>query len=200
MSIIMVAITSAQPKKREAAIEKLFVMMQGHYTSKAQSEADSTYFNISLRMTPIWKEKGRYLFVEQAISGKEEKPYRVRIYKIYERNKEFISEIYTLKEEKKWVGKWRTPELFNQLTEDEIELKKGCEVMLKKVGDNEFTGKTGDKSCPSELRGAAYATSEVQITPLRMVSWDRGYNYSGIQVWGAEKGGYIFDKILSESK
>jgi hypothetical protein len=27
-----------------------------------------------------------------------------------------------------------------------------------------------------------------------MVSWDRGYNDEGEQVWGAEKGGYRFVK------
>jgi hypothetical protein len=27
-----------------------------------------------------------------------------------------------------------------------------------------------------------------------MISWDRGYNDAGEQVWGAEKGGYIFLK------
>jgi CpeT protein len=190
----------AQNKKKEAVVEDLFVMMQGHYTSQAQSESDSTYFNISLRMTPIWKDRGRFLYVEQAMFGKEDKPYRVRIYKIFERDRELISEIYTLKEEKKWIGQWRVPENFDKLTENEIELKNGCEVVLKKAGDYEFIGKTGEKTCPSELRGAAYATSEVKITPTRMISWDRGFNYSGIQVWGAEKGGYIFDKVIVDPK
>jgi hypothetical protein len=28
----------------------------------------------------------------------------------------------------------------------------------------------------------------------RMVSWDRGWDATGAQVWGATKGGYIFVK------
>jgi hypothetical protein len=28
--------------------------------------------------------------------------------------------------------------------------------------------------------------------PGKIVSWDRGFDASGAQVWGAEKGGYIF--------
>lgn len=51
------------------------------------------------------------------------------------------------------------------------------------------------KQCPSDRKGAAYATSEVTITPERLLSWDRGYNEKDEQVWGAEKGGYEFVKL-----
>jgi hypothetical protein len=34
----------------------------------------------------------------------------------------------------------------------------------------------------------------VTIWPDRLISWDRGWNDKGQQVWGAEKGGYIFVK------
>lgn len=186
---------SAQGKKKQSDIDRLFVMMQGRYSSEAQSKVDTTYLNITLRMTPIWPDKGRYLYVEQAMAGREDKPYRIRIYKLEQRGRDFVSEIYTLKEEKSWIGKWRTPEAFSALDEDDLELKPGCEVVLRKVGRDHFEGKTGDSSCPSELRGANYATSEVTITLGRLVSWDRGFAYNGNQVWGAEKGGYIFDKI-----
>lgn len=188
---------SAQGKKKQSDIDRLFAMMQGRYSSEAQSKADTTYLNITLRMTPIWPGKGRYLYVEQAMAGREDKPYRVRIYKLEQRGRDFVSEIYTLKNEKSWIGKWRTPEAFSALNEDDLELKPGCEVVLRKLGRDYFAGKTGDASCPSELRGANYATSEVTITLGRLVSWDRGFAYNGNQVWGAENGGYIFDKIYT---
>jgi hypothetical protein len=44
------------------------------------------------------------------------------------------------------------------------------------------------------LRGASYATSEVVITDEQLLSWDRGWDANGKQVWGAETGGYIFVK------
>ena len=52
--------------------------------------------------------------------------------------------------------------------------------------------------CPSDRKGAAYATSEVTITENELISWDRGYNDKDEQVWGAEKGGYHFLKIRKE--
>jgi len=176
-------------------LDYLISIMQGSYTSEKQSIENKEYYNISLKMIPIWKNKGHFLYVEQAMFEKQNSPYRVRIYKLSQRNNEFVSEIYTLKNEKEWIGKWKTPETFATLAENEIELKQGCEVILKKQTNDTFIGQTGEKTCPSELRGASYASSKVTITPSQILSWDQGFDKDGKQVWGAIKGGYIFDKI-----
>ena len=175
-------------------MNELVSIMQGSYSSEKQSVKDTSYFNISLRMVPIWKKKGHYLYVEQAMFKKQEKPYRVRIYKITQKGDAFISEIHTLKNEKDWIGKWKTPEAFDALSENDIDLKQGCEVTLKRIGKNKFAGETGNKTCPSELRGASYASSKVTVSQNKILSWDQGFNKEGKQVWGAEKGGYEFIK------
>lgn len=197
-TILCTSISNSQTRKsnNKAHLKELISIMQGTYSSEKQSKSDTTYYNISLRMVPIWKDKGHYLYVEQALFTKQDKPYRVRIYKISQRaNNEFFSEIYTLKNEKDWIGKWNTPEAFNKLPLDEIELKQGCEVVLKRIEKNKFEGQTGEKTCPSELRGASYATSKVTVLENQILSWDQGFDSNGKQVWGAEKGGYIFDKL-----
>ena len=56
-------------------------------------------------------------------------------------------------------------------------------------------GRTLGDLCKSTLRGAAYATSVVSIGRAALVSWDRGFDESGKQVWGAVKSGYVFEKI-----
>ncbi|NNT72532.1 hypothetical protein HKT18_09920 [Flavobacterium sp. IMCC34852] len=196
VSLMLIGCKSVQNQsKNSKELQELVTVMQGHYSSEKQSIADKDYYNISLRMTPIWKAKGNYLFVEQAIFDKQDKPYRVRIYKVSQRGDEFISEIYTLKDEKAWIGKWATPEAYDQLTEADIELKQGCEVKLKRIGKNKFEGATGDKTCPSELRGASWANSKVTVTETQILSWDQGFDKDGKQVWGATKGGYEFIKI-----
>lgn len=188
--------TTSNTKEGSKNLKELVNIMQGFYSSEAHSKRDTTYFNIALRMTPIWKNKGHYLFVEQAMFSKPEKPYRVRVYKVSQRNKnEFVSEIYTLKNEKNWIGKWKTPEAYDALTESDIDLKPGCEVVLHRDGFQKFIGATGEKTCPSELRGASYASSKVNVYEDKIVSWDQGYDKAGKQVWGAEKGGYEFIKV-----
>lgn len=195
ISTLILSCNTAKTKLNiSSELNELVTIMQGQYSSEAQSIRDKNYFNISLRMIPIWKDKGHYLYVEQAMFEKQDKPYRVRIYKISQKGNEFLSEIYTLKDEKKWIGKWNSPTSFEELSIDDIELKEGCEVILKRTNKNEFKGQTGYKTCPSELRGASYATSIVTITKNKILSWDQGFDVNEKQVWGAEKGGYEFVK------
>jgi hypothetical protein len=51
------------------------------------------------------------------------------------------------------------------------------------------------KNCPSDRKGATYATSKVTISENLLLSWDQGFNEKDEQVWGAEKGGYYFKKL-----
>lgn len=177
-------------------LDQLQNQMAGFYSSEAHSVRDKSYYNIALRMTPIWKNKGNYLFVEQAMFEQQDKPYRVRVYRLSKNeNGQFVSEIYTIKNEKNWIGKHETPEIYDNLQLTDIELKNGCEVVLDKISQNVFKDKTGDKKCPSELRGAKFANSIVDIYSDKIVSWDQGFDATGKQVWGAEKGGYEFVKM-----
>jgi hypothetical protein len=85
------------------------------------------------------------------------------------------------------------PQKQERLTFDKIELKDGCTVTLK-YEDGVYTGGTLEDKCPSDLRGAKYATTKIVLRPGRLNSWDQGFDVSGKQVWGAVEGGYIFVK------
>ena len=61
------------------------------------------------------------------------------------------------------------------------------------TSNGKFIGHTNIKTCKSTLRGANYATSEVEITSEKIISWDRGFDIEGNHVWGATEKGYIFD-------
>lgn len=178
-------------------LEELFTVMTGNFNSSRQARADTTYFDITLRMTPIWNEReGHWLYVEQSLSDSLEKPYRQRIYKLSRENDSILrSDIFTFPNASLWIGKWETPEFFDRLLLETLIPRSGCEVFLKKTGENTFVGKTNDKNCPSDLRGAKYTISEVEISERRMIAWDRGFNENDSLVWGPSKGGYIFDKI-----
>ena len=68
-------------------------------------------------------------------------------------------------------------------------------MILSKTPVGTFTGSTEKGTCVSSRRGAAYATSEVILSQDQMISWDRGFDEKGQQVWGATRGGYIFKKV-----
>jgi len=170
--------------------------MTGEFSSAEQAAQDTNYYDISLKMTRIWPEKkrGAWLYVEQAMSSKLDKPYRQRVYFVNEMGDgEFSSDIYTIPNEEDFVGAWTDPSKFDGMTQFDLKYKEGCAVFLGYDGF-QFSGKTNTGTCASELRGASYATSEVNITKGVLKSWDRGFDEEGNQVWGAENGPYIFKK------
>ena len=177
-------------------LHELFSLMQGSFNSEIQSKVDPSYFNIALHMYPIWEDKGNFLYVEQALSDKPDKPYRQRIYEVTRASDStFSSAVYALNADSLWIGKWKNPKSFNSISLKDIALKEGCEVILHRTGPNHFIGKTGDTTCASTMYGASYARSEVEILEDKIISWDRGFTSDGKFTWGAVNGGYIFNKI-----
>ena len=188
--------TEVETVKEDTELKELFALMQGSFNSAIQAEVDSSYYNISLHMYPIWEDKGNFLYVEQALNRMQDKPYRQRIYEVTRTSDStFSSAVYKLDVDSLWIGKWKTPKAFDSISLKDIALKEGCEVVLKRVSQNHFMGKTGDDTCVSTMRGASFARSEVEILEDKIISWDRGFDADGNYVWGAEKGGYIFNKL-----
>ena len=177
-------------------LQEFATMLIGEFNSKDQANQDSTYFNIHLSMSRIWDAdtKAIWLYVEQAMDDKREKPYRQRVYKLGQLEKDvFTSDIYTIVNQERFIGLQNNKEKNELLTPDMIELKQGCTVILKKT-DGIYIGGTDADKCPSDLRGASYATTKIIMSGNMLESWDQGFDKSGKQVWGATKGGYRFIK------
>ena len=179
---------------KDPALQEFARMLIGEFSSKEQSLQDTTYLNIHLSMSRIWdKDKSAiWLYVEQAMDAKRDKPYRQRVYKLNHPGRDiFTSDIYTLKNQERFIGLQNDPTKRNALTPDMIELKDGCTVtMNKSIGI--YIGGTDADKCPSDLRGASYATTKIILKENMLESWDQGFDKNGVQVWGATKGGYIF--------
>lgn len=181
-------------------VEALVEYMVGSFSSIEQAEKDSNYFNIELEMVQLWKDRtdGPWLYIEQAVAESKDKPYRQRVYQLRKRSDGKIeSLVYTIPDPLRFAGDYKKEFPLLRLTPDSLILKEGCEVVLYQADNGYFEGSTVDKNCSSDLRGASYATSEVMIDKDKMISWDRGFDESGKQVWGATDGGYIFKKKLN---
>ena len=182
--------------QRTRALEQLATTMAGSYTSAEQAKADSSYFEIELEMVRIWPKRrdGAWFYVEQATASSKEKPYRQRVYHLREVNDStFISRILTIKGGASFFGAYKDPVKLATLSPDSLVALEGCDITLHRRG-NTYVGSTEEGRCPSTREGASYTTSEVVLGADRMVSWDRGWDANGAQVWGATKGGYIFVK------
>lgn len=66
--------TVSEEKGTTNHLSELFALKQGSFDSQIQSQVDTTYFNISLHMYPIWQDKGNFLYVEKALNTKQDKP------------------------------------------------------------------------------------------------------------------------------
>jgi hypothetical protein len=183
----------------DSEIVTLAAWMEGSFSSARQAESNpESYYDIRLFMTRIWPQRSDavWMYVEQASADRLAEPYRQRIYRLSRVDGRTLrSEVFTLPGDPlDFAGAFRETELVESLVADDLTLRQGCAIELRRVGPEAFAGATRGKECGSTLRGATYATSEVLITPDRVLSWDRGFDAQDRQVWGAEGAGYIFDK------
>jgi hypothetical protein len=197
---LVLIVTACSPVKKSVKVDRelnQFVdLLHGTFSSEAQSKEDTTYFNISLVMVPIWKERtdGQWMYVEQAMATKLDKPYRQRVYRLrHPGENTFTSDIYTIKNALAYAGLQNDKIKLQKLSIDSLELKDGCTVTMIKNNDV-YAGGTDGKSCSSDLRGARYATTKINLKKGELISWDQGFDANDKQVWGATKGGYIFIK------
>ena len=178
------------------SLDELASWMTGSFSSAAQAEADTNYYAIELEMARIWPERtdGVWLYVEQAVAAKKEKPYRQRVYHVQQLDDStFTSTILKIEGGERFFGGYADPALLDSLHEGLLTELEGCAITLHRRGDA-YVGSTDGRACTNAWGEAAYATSEVILSSGRMVSWDRGYNDTGEQVWGAVGGGYVFER------
>ena len=194
ISLAFILTSAFRPVANNPELENFAAHLIGKFSSQKQSEADTAYYHISLHMTRIWEHRtdGIWLYVEQAMAARADKPYRQRVYQLGQKDKNlFTSEIYTIKNAAAVVGLQSDTAKRSLLTFDQIELKNGCTVWME-YDKGVFTGGTRGEDCFSDLRGARYATTKIRLTDTLLESWDQGFDASGKQVWGPEKGPYLF--------
>jgi hypothetical protein len=179
-------------------MKRLAASLTGNYSSEAQSKTDRSYYDIRLHIQPVWTERkdGPWFYVEQARADYQDQPYRQRVYHLVALGGgAFESQILTFADPKPFIGAWKNPAPFEGKDPSMLVSREGCGVILREVARGRFQGGTAGKACSSDINGATYATSEVSLTVNQIVSWDRGYDAQDRQVWGAVKGGYVFDKL-----
>ncbi|MBK8915315.1 MAG: chromophore lyase CpcT/CpeT [Phycisphaerales bacterium] len=174
----------------------------GSFSSAEQAARDGDYRDIRLHHVRIWPERddGVWLYVEQATAETPERPYRQRVYRLARTGDGLVSEVFELPGEPSDVlrraGAWREANPLSDLEPSQLLPRSGCTMYIQRRPDGTFAGGTRGSGCASTLRGATYAVSDlISLTADGLVTWDRGYDADGRQVWGAERGGYEFRRV-----
>lgn len=173
-------------------------LLTGSFSSEAQAAVDPEhFFDIRLFTTPIWTDRadGPWLYVEQASASALDRPYRQRVYRLVDVPDGVRSDVFTLPGDAlEFAGAWRDAARFDAISPEDLAERTGCSIHLVPIGAG-FVGMTHGEGCESTLRGAAYATSKVQLSRDLLTSWDRGYDAEGTQAWGATEGPYQFVRL-----
>lgn len=199
LSALVLASLPAAGSEPPSRVEEVAALLTGTFDSSVQAASDPEGFR-TVRIVAVRVPASRLgsgapvLYVEQALLESPDRPYRQRFYRIEETaDGGVVSRVFEPKEPVAVSGKWRDPSDLALYGAGDVVERLGCAVRLKRT-DDAWRGSTEGKECPSALGGARWATSEVTLRPGRMESWDRGYDVSGRQVWGARSGPYVFER------
>ena len=181
-----------------STLEHLTVFLTGSFSSADQARGDQNFRATTLHITPIWTDRsdGPWLYLEQALADAPVHPYRQLIYQLATRPDHTLeARIFELTDPVAATGAWKDPALLAKLAPANLVPREGCTLILRLQPGGTFKGGTEGTGCASTLRGASYSTIETVISNLQIVTWERGYNAAGTQVWGSIHGGYVFKRV-----
>ena len=198
LSLLGLLLLTGRAVAEPTLLERLITGMTGNYSNTDQARGDQNFHDVALHIVRIWPDRtdGPWLYLEQALTDAPEHPYRQRVYQLAaQAGGSFESRVFELTDPIGLTGAWKEPARFAKLDPSSLTPCAGCTVILHAQPDGSFKGGTEGNSCASTLRGASYATAETTVGNQQIITWERGYNASGVQVWGSIHGGFIFKKI-----
>ncbi|AFY69884.1 protein of unknown function DUF1001 [Thalassoporum mexicanum PCC 7367] len=154
------------------------------------------------------KESVIFLYQEQAISTKLEQPYRQRFLRIApsKDGKQVESRSFRPAVSDRWIGLCNREPEARQVSQAELG-EALCSVFLSLDAERDqygnyyrYIGSTPPEGCPTNFRGAVKITNKILLTDGEMETWDRGFDASGKQVWGADDSSYKFKDINPASQ
>lgn len=182
-------------------------MISGRFSSYPQTLVDTTKSDVLIRTKYLFEKDGYSLFYTQQGEWYKEifYPYRQRIYKTKNEGSHIILEIHTIDVPYDVMSEGETSfvvdekKIIQSLENGGMVKKQGCDIELIQVysqnGKPILYGSTNEKDCVATFNGSTYTEVQFLIFPKYLISWERGYDNNGKQVWGPEESPYIFFKI-----
>ncbi|HZJ55543.1 MAG TPA: chromophore lyase CpcT/CpeT [Myxococcaceae bacterium] len=188
--------TLPPPKAAPAgAADRVYRLLGGRFDSADQARSSPGFSAIQVAACPadVPALGPGVLYVEQAPMDAPDQPDRQRVYVIEPGEpveSAALVRVFELAVPGSSVGACglSVPPRF---TRDELVERVGCTVALHADGPV-YRGTTSGRGCPTTLKGATYVTGELVLDTVGFRSWERGFDPSGTQRWGAESGPYVF--------
>jgi len=172
-------------------IKRYTKSISGVFWTKEQHSKDSTFDNVIVRTNLIRIDSdGTYWVYTEQGEFENYIPYRKRVYELKLVEDVIHQRIYYIKNETNFSYL-----NYKSITNDDIFLKEGCDIQIRYNGRGVYNGSTDGNGCVATFRGSSYVTTDFWVKRNQVGSWERGWSNDGDQVWGSQRGYYIYKKI-----
>ena len=165
-------------------------LLVGNYSNKRQAQAHPTRFaHIHVKHVKIGENR---IYGEQKYNYLLERPYRQFVIEAEEAEGEVTLKNYEIEDEMK--VKFVDGKNLDQLTEDMLTYREGCDIILKNVGPDAWEGGTSTCECWVQWgTQQTYVQNQVLLTKDFYEVKDLGLSYETNQkVWGSDYGAFKF--------
>ena len=192
------------PPLLEQQVDAVAARLEGVMDTATQASANPKVSNVRMttcRVTLTEQEKASQtptivLYQEQALANALTQPYRQRFLQLSASpvSQSVRSRSFKPANPTTWVNVCNQPATARIVKPVDIGTVV-CNVFLRRAGDD-YVGNTPADGCPANVRGAVRIKNHIVLRSIGMDTWDRGFDASGKQVWGAKAESYQFRRRL----
>ena len=171
-------------------IDEFFRLLEGKFENKIQAFSNPSKYSY-IRVTHVNIGNGLF-YGEQAYNYQLNKPYRQFVLQPVLEDDTIRIFNYKLKYPSDFVN-FKNIDTINQR---DLELKLGCDIVLKQYGRSFKGGLTGCDCMVDWMGRQTYLQNEIELTPTHYYVMDRGFcAQHGHQLWGSKYGRFEFARM-----
>ena len=166
-------------------------LLEGTFANKRQAQGHPTrYAHIRVQHRKISENR---LYGEQAYNYLLNRPYRQFVIEVVAEKGQYRLKNYEIKDPQKFVG----CQNLDQLTDDILTYREGCDIIMEQVGHNSYKGGTSTCNCWVDWQGVkTYVQNEVILTEEDYQVLDRGLHAeTNERIWGSQYGPFKFKRM-----
>ena len=166
-------------------------LLIGTFSNKRQAQSHPTrYAHIWVNHRMIGENS---IYGEQAHNYLKNRPYRQFVIDVVEEDGKFRLKNYEIADAKQFAE----CKNLDQITEDMLTYREGCDIIMEATGSNTYKGGTSTCECWVQWQGVkTYVQNEVFLTETEYQVVDRGLNAeTHDRVWGSEWGAFKFVRM-----
>ena len=166
-------------------------LLEGTFSNKRQAQGHPTrYAHIIITHKRIGENR---FYGEQAYNYMKGRPYRQFVLDVIEKDEKFFLRNFELKDATKYIG----AKNLDQITDEDLTYRDGCDIMFERVDDTTFKGGTTTCECYVDWQGKkTYLENDILLTSDEYHVVDKGFDVETKQkVWGSNWGHLKFARM-----